>query len=146
MKLKDRVNAKAIELGKHILRMTTAAGSGHPSSGLSIIHIVTTLMEHVMRWDPADPWNLANDRLVLSEGHAVPAIYAVYADMGGVVGKDPRAAHKLTFDELATLRETTSVLDGHPNPAEGFPFFDAATGSLGQGLSVGAGLAIAARL
>ena len=146
MKLKDRVSARAIELGKHVLRMTTAAGSGHPSSGLSIMHLCITLMEHVMRWDPADPWNLANDRLVLSEGHAVPAVYAVYADLGGMVGKDVKSARSLTFDDLATLRETSSVLDGHPNPAEGFPFFDAATGSLGQGLSVGAGLAAAARL
>lgn len=146
MSLKDFANAKAIELGKDVIRMTTASGSGHPSSGLAIMHTVITLMYDVMRWDPADPWHPGNDRLVLSEGHAVPAIYAVYADMGGVVGRDKASGRKLTKDDLATLREASSVLDGHPNPAEGFPFFDAATGSLGQGLSVGAGLAIAARL
>lgn len=146
MTLKEFANAKAIELGKDVLRMTAASGSGHPSSGLSIMHLVVALMQDVMRWDPADPWNPGNDRLVLSEGHAVPAVYAVYADMGGVVGSSPANARKLTKADLATLRETHSVLDGHPNPAEGFPFFDAATGSLGQGLSVGAGLGVAARL
>ncbi len=142
----DAINAKSIELGKQVLRMTTAAGSGHPSSALSIMQIVVTLMHEVMRWDPADPWNLGNDRLVLSEGHAVPAVYAAYADLGGMVGKDRKSARKLMVGDLNTLRETESVLDGHPNPAEGFPFFDAATGSLGQGLSVAAGLGIAARL
>lgn len=124
--------------------MTTAAGSGHPSSALSIMHIVVTLMHDVMRWDPADPWNPANDRLVLSGGHAVPAVYAAYADLGGAVGRDRSSARALTKDDLATLREADSPLDGHPNPAEGFPFFDVATGSLGQGLSVGTGLALAA--
>ncbi len=146
MELRDIVHAKAIELGKEVLRMTTAAGSGHPSSALSIMHIVVALMRHLMRWDPADPWHPGNDRLVLSEGHAVPAVYAVHADLGSVVGKDRESARKLTMGDLATLREVASPLDGHPNPAEGFPFFDAATGSLGQGLSVGAGLGLAARL
>ncbi|MBN2563537.1 MAG: transketolase [Phycisphaerae bacterium] len=145
MDFRQFVNAKAIELNKDVLRMTTGAGSGHPSSGLSIMHIVVTLMHDVMRWDPADPWHAGNDRLVLSEGHAVPAIYAAYADLGGVVGRDRRSAKVLSKADLASLREADSPLDGHPNPAEGFPFFDAATGSLGQGLSVGAGLALAAR-
>ncbi len=146
MSFAREIDAKAIELSKHVLRMTTASGSGHPSSALSILHIVTTLMRRVMRFDPKDPWNAAADRLVLSEGHAVPAVYAAYADLGGVVGRDRASARSLSFDDLKTLRELNSPLDGHPNPAEGFPFFDAATGSLGQGLSVAAGLAIAARL
>jgi len=146
MSLTDTINAKAIEIGKYIVRMTTQAGSGHPSSALSLGHIVNLLMHKHMRWDPADPWNPAGDRLVLSEGHAVPVVYAVYADMGGLVGKTRDRTHTLTAHELDTLRNVDSVLDGHPNPAEGFPFFDAATGSLGQGLSVGAGLGLAARL
>lgn len=146
MSFRDFAHSKAIQLGKEVIRMTTASGSGHPSSALSIMHAVVTLMYDVMRWDPADPWNTASDRLVLSEGHAVPAVYAAYADLGGVVGKSPAASRRLTLADLASLRDTDSPLDGHPNPAEGFPFFDAATGSLGQGLSVGAGLAIAARM
>ncbi len=146
MSLSESVNAKAIELGKHVVSMTTQAGSGHPSSGLSLAHIVVLLLEKRMRYDPKNPWNAASDRLVLSEGHAVPIVYAVYADVGGVMGHSPDKPVKLTIEELANLRELNSMLDGHPNPAEGFPFFDAATGSLGQGLSVAAGLGLAARL
>jgi len=139
-------HAKAVELGQHMIRMTTASGSGHPSSALAISHIVVQLMYRTMRYDLNDPWSLANDRLVLSIGHAVPAVYAAYADLGGVVGIDKSSARKLTVDDLWQLRQQESLLDGHPNPAEGFPFFDAATGSLGQGLSVAAGLALSARL
>ncbi len=142
----NAVHAKAIELGEHVLRMTTAAGSGHPSSALALVHIIVELMYRRMRHDPADPWNSASDRLVLSAGHAVPIVYAAYADLRGAVGACPSEARLLELDDLSTLRELTSVLEGHPNPGEGFPFFDAATGSLGQGLSVAAGLALAARL
>lgn len=140
------LNAKAILIDKYAILSTSAAGSGHPSSASSIGHIVAVLMYHQMRWLPGDPWNLANDRLVLSEGHAVPAIYPAYADLGGVVGPDKKHARKLTLDDVLTLRKVDSVLDGHPNPALGVPFFDAATGSLGMGASVGAGLALAADL
>jgi len=144
--LAEAIHAKVIELGKHVVRMTTKAGSGHPSSALSLGHIVVCLMYKHMRWDPADPWSPASDRLILSEGHSVPIVYAAYADLGGMVGKSRENARRLTVDDLEGLREIDSVLDGHPNPAEGVPFFDAATGSLGQGLSVAAGLALAARL
>ncbi len=139
------LDRKVIKLGKQIVKMCTAAGSGHPSSALSLLHITTALMYRVMRYDPKDPWNTAADRLVLSEGHAVPVIYAAYCDIGGVVGEADRPS-ELSFDDALTLREGDSVLDGHPNPAVGFPFFDAATGSLGQGPSVSAGLAAGARL
>lgn len=140
------IESRVIEMGKNIVRMTTAAGSGHPSSALSLGHLVAALMYSEMRYDPADPWNPASDRLVLSEGHAVPVVYAAYADLGGVVGRSPEHKRALTVNDLLTLREWDSELDGHPNPAEGFPFFDSATGSLGQGLSAGAGLGLAARL
>jgi transketolase len=146
MALAAAVHQKAAQLGKLAVRMTAVAGSGHPSSGLSLAHIVTVLMYRQMRWDPADPWNPTADRLVLSEGHAVPIIYAALADLGATVGRDKSTAFQLTASEVDQLRARDSVLDGHPNPAEGMPFFDAATGSLGQGLSVAAGLALAARL
>lgn len=140
------IHQKAVEIGKLALKMTTAAGSGHPSTALALSHIVVELMYRRMRYDLRDPWNPGNDRLVLSVGHAVPIIYAAYADLGGVVGKSRQEARPLTIADLDQFREQKSLLDGHPNPAEGFPFFDAATGSLGQGLSVAAGLAAAARL
>lgn len=138
------LDRKAIQLARQIVKMCTAGGSGHPSSSLSILHLTTALLYRVMRHDPKNPWNPYSDRLVLSEGHAVPAIYAAYCDLGGVVGT-PERPSELRFDDALTLRQGDSVLDGHPNPAIGFPFFDAATGSLGQGLSVAAGLACAAR-
>lgn len=142
------VHAKALDLSKLALRMTTLAGSGHPSSASSLAHIVTLLMYDQMRWDPADPWRRDADRLVLSEGHAVPIIYAALADLGAATGCRPGGCDctgRLTRATLDTLRANDSILDGHPNPAEGIPFFDAATGSLGMGLSVAAGLALGAR-
>jgi len=139
------LDAKAIKLAKQVIRMCTEAGSGHPSSALSLLHITIALMYRVMRYDPKNPWNNAADRLVLSEGHAVPVLYAAYCDLAGAAGTALKPI-TLKFDDCLTLRDANSVLDGHPNPALGFPFFDAATGSLGQGLSVAAGLALAARL
>ncbi len=144
MDYKD-LDRKVIKLARQTIKMCTAAGSGHPSSGLSLIHIVTALMYRLMRYDPKNPWNNASDRLILSEGHAVPIVYAAYCEIGGVAGHPSRPV-TLSFDDALTLREKDSLLDGHPNPAIGFAFFDAATGSLGQGLSVAAGLACAARL
>jgi len=138
------VHTKAIALDKLSLDMTAAAGSGHPSSAMSLGHLVTVLMYHTMRWDPKNPGDGRSDRLVLSEGHAVPIIYAAFADLGGYFGK-PDNLRPVTLDDLKLLRATACELDGHPNPMEGFPFFDAATGSLGQGLSVAAGLGLAAK-
>jgi transketolase len=139
------VHAKAIELGRLAIRATTAAGSGHPTTALSLAHLVTVLMYRVMRWTPAQPDNPGSDRLVLSEGHAVPILYAACTDLGVAFEPDGRR-RAMTEQDLMTLREIESPIDGHPNPVLGFPFFDAATGSLGQGLSVAAGLACAARV
>jgi transketolase len=139
------LHAKAIDLGRLAIRATTAAGSGHPTTALSLSHLVAVLMYRVMRWTPADPGNRASDRLVLSEGHAVPILYAACADLGVVFGPDGER-RAMTERDLMTLREIGSSIDGHPNPVLGFPLFDAATGSLGQGLSVAAGLACAARV
>ena len=139
------VHAKAIQIGKLAVQATTAAGSGHPTTALSLAHLTTILMYATMRWDPENPGHHGSDRLVLSEGHAVPIIYAACADIG--VTFYPGGKAKLMDEQdLMTLREIKSPIDGHPNPQVGFPFFDAATGSLGQGLSVAAGLAGAARI
>jgi len=146
MSLADAVNRKAIELGKLSVEMTTAAGSGHPSTALSLAHLVTVLMYHQMRWDPKDPWNPVADRLVLSEGHAVPIIYAAMADLGVAIGKDKAHARPMTKGDAMQLRAIGSPIDGHPNPGLGVHFFDAATGSLGQGLSVAAGVAATAKM
>lgn len=139
------VQAKAIQLGKLAVQATTAAGSGHPTTALSLAHLVAVLMYRVMRWDPQHPDAPGSDRLVLSEGHAVPIIYAACADLGVTIRPGDQE-RPMTVDDLLALRSIDSLIDGHPNPMLGFPFFDAATGSLGQGLSVAAGLAAAARL
>jgi transketolase len=145
MSFASSMHKKAIELGKLSVEMTTAAGSGHPSTALSLAHITAVLMYHQMRWDPKDPWSPTADRLVLSEGHAVPVIYAAMADLGVMIGKNKAEARPMTREDALKLRAIESPIDGHPNPALGVPFFDAATGSLGQGLSVAAGVAAAAR-
>jgi transketolase len=145
MSFDTEVNRKAIAIGKLSVEMTTSAGSGHPSTALSLAHLVTVLMYHQMRWDPKNPWDGGSDRLILSEGHAVPIIYAAYCDLGGMLGRTPAEARPMTRQDAMDLRAINSPIDGHPNPQVGFPFADAATGSLGQGLSVAAGLAAAAR-
>ncbi len=146
MSFEAAVHAQAIELIRLTLDMCAAAGSGHPTTSMSISHITTVLMFHTMRWSPDYPNYPTSDRLVLSEGHAVPIVYAAAAKLGVQVGRTPAQRRRLTLDDLKKFRDISSELEGHPNPVEGFPFFDAATGSLGQGLSVAAGLAEAARL
>ena len=140
------VHAKAIALTKLSIDMTSAAGSGHPTSAASLAHLVTVLLYHHMRYDPADPGHPTADRLILSEGHACPIIYAAAADLGMAIGRDRAHWRPMRREDALKLRDIASEVDGHPNPAEGFPFFPAATGSLGQGLSIAAGLALAARL
>jgi len=119
---------KACLLRKLCLTSTTAAGSGHPTSCLSSVDIMAALFESQFRYDLANPLTITNDRLIFSKGHASPLFYAMYAMAGGI-----------PIDELITLRKFDSRLEGHPTHA--FPFSDASTGSLGQGLSIGAGLA-----
>jgi len=124
MSFEKDVHKKAVEIGKLSVEMTTAAGSGHPSTALSLAHLVTVLMYYQMRWDPKDPWSPLADRLVLSEGHAVPIIYAAYADLGGMiepVGKGREAARPMTRADAMTLRAIDSPIDGHPHPQVGFP-------------------------
>ena len=113
----------------HSLRSTAAAGSGHPTSCLSAADLTAAIFFHAMRFDPADPHNPCNDRFVLSKGHAAPVLYAALAEAGA-----------LPVDELLNLRKISSDLEGHPTPR--IPWVGAATGSLGQGLSVGVGMAL----
>lgn len=115
------------------IRATTEAGSGHPTSCLSAAEIVATLFFGEMRFDPRDPRHADADRFVLSKGHAAPLLYAAWAEAGAL----DRAA-------LLRLRRIDSDLEGHPTPR--LPFVDVATGSLGQGLAVGVGMALYARL
>lgn len=115
------------------IRATTAAGSGHPTTCLSAAEIVATLFFAEMRFDPADPRHPVNDRFVLSKGHGAPLLYAAWSEAGAI----DRA-------ELVRLRRIDSDLEGHPTPR--LPFVDVATGSLGQGLAAGAGMALWARL
>lgn len=113
-----------------ILRSTTAAGTGHPSSSLSATDLMTTLMfGGFFHADIDDPQNPLNDRLIFSKGHAAPLLYALYT-----------MAHKVAEADLLKLRQFGSPLEGHPTMQ--FPYTEAATGSLGQGLSIGVGMAI----
>lgn len=143
--IKLALDERALVYGADSVRMTAAAGAGHPSSALSLVHIVSALF-YKMRHDPENPWSVLNDRLVLSEGHSVPVVYAALADAGAKIGKSPKEAKTLTREDLLTLRAVDSPLDGHPSPALGVPFFDTATGSLGQGLSNANGLVLGNRV
>ena len=146
MSFEAAVHAQAIDLDKLSLRMCAEAGSGHPTTAMSLGHIVTVLMFSSMRWSPEYPDYPTSDRLVLSAGHAVPIVYAAASRLGVMIGKDPSARRPMGPDDAMSLRAVDSCIDGHPNPMEGFPFFDTATGSLGQGLSSAAGIAEAARM
>jgi len=129
----DALAEKGRQLRIDSLKATTEAGSGHPSSSLSAADLVSVIFFREMQFDPKDPHNPANDRFVLSKGHAAPLLWAAYAE-AGILDKNA----------LGTLRRLDSNLEGHPTPR--MPWVDVATGSLGQGLSFGLGNALAARL
>jgi len=114
----------------YILRMTTKAGSGHPTSSLSATDIMVALFFEKLRFDLKNPQNPNNDRVIFSKGHASPLVYALY-----------RAAGVLTDKEIDAYRTFGSELEGHPNPR--FKYADVATGSLGQGLAIGVGMSLA---
>jgi len=114
----------------YILAATTQAGSGHPTTCLSSVELMTGLLfGGFFRFDSDNPDNPNNDRLIFSKGHAAPLLYSLWTVAG-----------KLSETELLTLRKFGSSLEGHPTKS--FPYAEAATGSLGQGLSIGAGMAI----
>lgn len=125
----------ANEMRKDIIRMLAAAGSGHPGGSLSCIDALTALyFGGVMRHDAADPDLPGRDRFILSKGHAAPALYATLAHAG-----------YFPVEELATLRKLGSRLQGHPD-SRLLPGVEVSTGSLGQGISIAAGLACGLRI
>ena len=113
----------------HSIVATSEAGSGHPTSCMSAADLAAAVFFHAMRYDVANPKNPVNDRFVLSKGHAAPLLYAAWAEAGA-----------FPVERLKTLREFTSDLEGHPTPR--LPWVEVATGSLGQGLSCGVGMAL----
>jgi transketolase len=114
------------------IRSTTQAGSGHPTSSMSAADLAAVLLAGHFRYDFNDPENPNNDHLILSKGHAAPLLYAVF-----------KAAGAITDEELLSLRKLGSRLEGHPTP--GLPWVDVATGSLGQGLPIGVGIALSGK-
>lgn len=128
--LKER--ARTIRI--NVIKMLTEAGSGHPGGSLSVTDMVTALLFGVMRHDPQNPLWQERDRFVMSKGHCIPAWYAALS----LAGYFPE-------EELMTLRKFGSKLQGHPDRIK-FPGIEASTGSLGQGLSIALGMAMAGRL
>ncbi len=124
----------AAQLRIDSIRCTTAAGSGHPSSSMSAADIMAVLFGKYLRFDFQQPHARNNDRFVLSKGHACPVLYSAFKAAGAI---DDR--------ELLSLRQFGSRLEGHPNPHV-LPLVDVATGSLGQGLAIGVGMALTARM
>jgi transketolase len=120
------------KLRAQVIRMTTQAGSGHPTSCMSCADLIAVLFFQQMRWDPADPQANDVDQFVLSKGHAAPILWAVLSE-AGAIDEDPM-----------TLRRDDSTLEGHPTPRN--PWVRVGTGSLGQGLAAANGMALAHRL
>ena len=133
------VSIKALQDIANIIRrdsieMTTEAGSGHPTSSMSAAEIMAVLFFHEMRYDRKNAFNPNNDEFILSKGHATPALYSVLYRSRSII-HHPR-----------TYRKLDGHLEGHPIPSKYTPSIKVATGSLGQGLSVGVGMALAAKM
>jgi transketolase len=135
MTLTTQWNDLAAQLAVDSIRASTAAGSGHPTSSMSAAHLLAVLYASHLRMDVANPKDLKNDRFVLSKGHASPLLYSVLKAIGAI---DDR--------QLLSFRRFGSAVQGHPAPVPDMPWVDVATGSLGQGLPIGLGMALAMRL
>ncbi len=132
--LVQELKEKARILRRHVLRMTHAAGSGHPGGSLSATDLVTALYFHFLNVDPRNPQWPDRDRFILSKGHACPVLYAALAERGF-----------FPVSELTTLRKLGTRLQGHPELGT-TPGVEACAGAEGQGLSIAVGMALAARL
>lgn len=133
-KVIKELEEKARTLRKHIIEMTAEAGSGHPGGSLSAADIVAVLYFYQMKHNPKNPEWPERDRFILSKGHAAPVLYAALAESG-----------YFPVSELKSLRKTGSMLQGHPDRVK-IPGVEVSTGSLGQGLSVAVGMALAGKL
>ena len=129
----DQLHELAQQLRVDAVRASAAAGSGHPTSSMSAADLMAVLLARHLRYDFDNPLHPGNDHLIFSKGHASPLLYALY-----------KAAGAISDEELLTFRKLGSRLEGHPTPR--LPWVDVATGSLGQGMPVGVGLALAGRL
>lgn len=131
----DQLKERANTIRKLIVRITTEAGSGHPSSSLSATEVVTALyFGGFMNYDPKQPKDPKRDRFILSKGHACPVLYSAMAEAG-----------YFPTEEIMTLRKLGSPYEGHPNMKR-LKGIEASTGSLGQGLSIGIGHALASKM
>jgi transketolase len=128
----DRRHELAQQLRVDSVRLAAAAKSGHPTSAMSAADLMAVLVDGYLSYDFADPESAANDKLVFSKGHASTLLYAIY-----------RAAGAVSEEELLTYRQFGSRLEGHPTPV--LPWVHVATGSLGQGLPIGVGMALSGK-
>jgi transketolase len=128
----DQRRELAQQLRVDTVRAPTVTGSGHPTSGLSAAELMAVLLDGYLHYDFGDPGHPRNDHLIFSKGHATPLLYSMY-----------KAAGAIDDDELMTYRLRGSRLEGHPTPV--LPWVDVGTGSLGQGLPFGVGIALAGK-
>jgi len=131
----EELKARAKKIRIDIIKMLSKAGSGHPGGALSATELVTALYLNQLRHNPKEPDWEERDRVIFSKGHSCPLLYACLAESGYFPKK-----------ELFTLRQFGSRLQGHPGKDKGLPGVEVSTGSLGQGLSIGVGMALAGKL
>lgn len=129
----EKLEDNAREIRKCVIQMIFKAGSGHPGGSLSCVDILTALFFHEMHHNPLEPEWVDRDRFILSKGHAAPAFYTILAKAG-----------YFSNEMLPSLRKIGSILQGHP--VQKIPGVEVSTGSLGQGLSIATGIALAGKL
>lgn len=131
----EKLQSIAFDIRKHVLQSLSAAGSGHLGGSLGLADVFTLLYFHLLNHKPENPEWEQRDRMILSIGHVAPVLYAALARAG-----------YFPESELLTLRKLNSRLQGHPGKDFGLPGLEVSSGSLGQGLSVSVGVALAAKM